>query len=422
MMRHVQPVPGVASGAGPFNVAHCLTSEGGCSAEPTADKPGLFVAPLNTSGSRALAIRQHEYGHLALLQRAILPRHTIEVLTRDGIDNRWIQGGLDVIVNAYMLAQGNIEITTLRIWECDPPSERWLAAVSYLRCEGLAIALTARTQLVALAGFDWNDVTLLARAANTLKHLGRAARPISANQLARLLGDLQDAFGPEKGHATSAPAMPGDDACERAPRARKVEEFVEPGSLEIVRLPLLVSRDGTTRGRKFAAGLTGAFHYPHRALLPVADGRSFGIPRRLTGGTLLVDCSGSMLLSQADVQRALANAPAATVALYASHPQDLGAGRLLVVAAKGHAARINDLRHWLGAGNVVDIPVLEWLNRQPAPRIWISDGQVTGAGDVTGRNLLRDALELKRSGRIQRVVSVDAALARYGITHQLRRR
>jgi hypothetical protein len=33
---------------------------------PTGNTPGLFSVPLNNSNVEAVAIRQHEYGHVAL--------------------------------------------------------------------------------------------------------------------------------------------------------------------------------------------------------------------------------------------------------------------------------------------------------------------------------------------------------------------
>jgi hypothetical protein len=46
---------------------------------------------------------------------------------------------------------------------------------------------------------------------------------------------------------------------------------------------------------------------------------------------------------------------------------------------------------------------LDWLNAQPGPRIWISDGYVTGTTDANGPNLLLEAAAKVRAGGVVRV-------------------
>ena len=56
-------------------------------------------------------------------------------------------------------------------------------------------------------------------------------------------------------------------------------------------------------------------------------------------------------------------------------------GVLRVLAQNGRQVE----EKWTGApaggANVIDRPSLEWLSKQPKPRIWVCDGQVTGVGD-----------------------------------------
>src|SRR5688572_17093444 len=98
--------------------------------------------------------------------------------------------------------------------------------------------------------------------------------------------------------------------------------------MTILRPPLPRCSTSNRMVRRIGPGYSGAFRYPHRALPPVADGRAFGARRHVAGGTLLVDCSGSMSLSRDDVASMLAASPAATVALYAALPSSLRKGRL----------------------------------------------------------------------------------------------
>ena len=180
--------------------------------------------------------------------------------------------------------------------------------------------------------------------------------------------------------------------------------------MEIAR-PLMLRHSHSRRGgRSFHAGYAGSLRYPHRALLPGADGRAFAAGRRIPGGAMLIDCSGSMFLGDGDIERLLAVAPAAKVALYASCPDDLDCGRLVVVATQGRVADVSALDGWFGAGNVVDIPALEWLSRQQHPRVWISDGGISGVGDRPAANLTRAAADLVRRGRIRRFESVTTYL------------
>jgi hypothetical protein len=396
----VAPLPAVAAGAGPFTVTHCAVRQGGHSAAPVQGEPGLFGAPLGPGAGEALAIRQHEYGHLGLVLRGILSRDTLPALRRHGVHERWIQSGLDVIVNGYMLAQGNAEIALLRPWTGPAPKNRAIAAMNHLRCEGMAMAGTGRDALTRAAVLGPGDLALLERTADALWRLGRDARPVGAALLAQLLGELQRAFGPvpRGGQARAAPSfvLPGSAAA----------AHVDSGPMETVRPMLLDRGRSRRRSRSFRAGETGPFRYPHRALLPGADGRAFGARRRAPAGAMLVDCSGSMSLQQADLERAVATAPAMIVALYGSLPDDLDAGRLVIVAADGRMTDVAAARAGLGIGNVVDVPALRWLCRQSAPRVWISDGGVTGVGDKMGQNLTQEAADLVRDGRVRRVRSI----------------
>lgn len=470
MSVRVDPLPAVAAGRGPFVVVHLPLEAGGRCAEPIGGQAGLLAAPLDTGSEEALAIRQHEYGHLGLLARGIEPRHAHRTLADQGIHDYWIQGALDVVVNAYMLAQGCREVATLNPGTGEPLPDRWLRALVYLRCEGLAVAREARPALALACRFSASELSLLTSAAQTLARLGRDARRISVNQLAHLLGHLQRTFGPDvsrqptqahdepvDGHgglrvpAGAAPATalpvgprPGSDLTAGASRVREnlerqrlLRRLIEllalaarrrktptrtsvrrgavraraamrgassadgqSGAMSILRPPLSRVARVTTHTRRFLPGYSGALRYPHRALQPAGDGREFAAARRVAGGTLLVDCSGSMSLTIEEVGRVLDRAPAATVALYASLPHTLCEGRLVVVASRGRLVESADLATWFGEGNVVDVPALEWLCTQPGPRSWVTDGVVTGVDDMPHQTLDARAAVLVQHGRI----------------------
>lgn len=149
-------------------------------------------------------------------------------------------------------------------------------------------------------------------------------------------------------------------------------------------------------------------------VIPVApyrltvDSRVFARKRRLRGGTVLIDASGSMAFSPEDLAAVIDAAPGATVAAYAGRGKE---GLLAIVAKDGRMATEGDINRALmlvdgGArlhGNIVDGPALQWLAKQPAPRIWISDGHVTGENDIMGLNLLVEANTIIANAGIERV-------------------
>lgn len=123
-------------------------------------------------------------------------------------------------------------------------------------------------------------------------------------------------------------------------------------------------------------------------------------------GTILVDQSGSMSLSTDELIEILARWPGVIVAGYSGHG---GVGYLRILAEKGKRVHDRDLPARVG-GNIVDGPALDWLCKQPGPRVWISDGLVTGAYENTDRNLLLDAARKVKKGRIIRVENVREIL------------
>jgi hypothetical protein len=64
----------------------------------------------------------------------------------------------------------------------------------------------------------------------------------------------------------------------------------------------------------------------------------------------------------------------------------------------------------LGRGNVIDGPALRWLASQPGPRIWISDGRVTGVRDRSSLDLVVEAMGICRRNQITRVDKADSLL------------
>ncbi|MHC4208199.1 MAG: hypothetical protein ACYSWT_00635 [Planctomycetota bacterium] len=177
------------------------------------------------------------------------------------------------------------------------------------------------------------------------------------------------------------------------------------GRMEIAEAPLDVAcprvRGGARTWRPAAEG--SVIRYLNRWCI---DQAIFRRPARRRGGSVLVDTSGSMSLDEAGVDRILRDAPSATlVAIYSGSGRK---GQLRIVARRGRRASPEHLKPFGGA-NVVDVPALAWLARQPAPRVWISDGHVTGVGDASSPAIKRRCTEICGRAAIRRVRKVEDA-------------
>ena len=123
---------------------------------------------------------------------------------------------------------------------------------------------------------------------------------------------------------------------------------------------------------------------------------------------MLIDTSGSMSLDEGDVESIIEGAPTATlVAIYSGREKE---GQLRVVARDGRRASPRYLSRY-GIGNIVDLPALKWLAAQRAPRIWISDGGVTGVDDTPSAEIEQSCHRVCRRARIRRVKTVKEAAA-----------
>jgi hypothetical protein len=190
------------------------------------------------------------------------------------------------------------------------------------------------------------------------------------------------------------------------------------GSMDpIARAPMSLARrrgKGETRTYRDEGTAPSAVH---RLTI---DGRIFSRQRHAPGGTVLVDASGSMALSEKALAAIVEAAPTGKVAIYCGRSTS---GRITVVADRGRMATDKDIRRArVGGGNVIDGPALRWLANQPKPRIWVSDGYVTGKHDTMAMNLIADAAGIVRRGSITRVDAADDAADMLRAARGVRRR
>lgn len=137
-----------------------------------------------------------------------------------------------------------------------------------------------------------------------------------------------------------------------------------------------------------------------------------GTGKRKGGGAILIDCSGSMHLSNSDIDRILDECPAGIIATYAGDRRADGGelGELWIIAANGKRASSTEALSPNGYGNMVDYPSLQWLAKQRGDKYWINDGYVSGSGDVHRMNIAHLCAQVCRKARIARYTSVDALI------------
>ncbi len=184
---------------------------------------------------------------------------------------------------------------------------------------------------------------------------------------------------------------------------------VASGALRIATPPLtLALRAGRGLAGWRASNEGSVVRYLHRWTTDRAVFRRRG---GASSGTLLVDTSGSMSLEPADLEKLLRATRCGTrVAIYSGRGNE---GELRVVAQGGKRAAAEHLKQF-GRGNVVDVPALAWLAKQRGPRIWVSDGAVTGVGDMASKVLRARADAICARAQICRVANLDAAVGLLG--------
>lgn len=154
--------------------------------------------------------------------------------------------------------------------------------------------------------------------------------------------------------------------------------------------------------------LTDAGSVIRRPERMLTDGMTFAQRRnaRDVVGAVLIDNSGSMSFSSEQVEELMLAAPGVIVAHYSGG----GSGMLTIAAKDGKRVDTPDLEPRYG-GNCVDGPALDWLGTQAGPRVWISDGWVTGQNCGMTTGLVNQAIEKCTNYNITRVPTLEQLLA-----------
>lgn len=141
------------------------------------------------------------------------------------------------------------------------------------------------------------------------------------------------------------------------------------------------------------------FRNIHRELL---DGLIFNSNRIYHSniGSLLIDGSGSMSINNKHIEKIVNSCSGILIAIYSGHGDN---GELHIIAKKNLILRRLPYRN---GGNIIDLPALQWLGRQKLPRVWLSDGQVTGKEDKTYSGITNTCKNLVKKYRICQVKDI----------------
>ena len=175
-------------------------------------------------------------------------------------------------------------------------------------------------------------------------------------------------------------------------------------------MPLSIEVSGYLHRKKNALATGKRVLYPGR-LYTDPQRRIFGSKVKVKGGVLIIDISGSMNLTNEDIEAILEVAPAAYIMAY-SHRQD-SEPNAWVLANRGWRVapdRIGDIGR---SGNGVDGPALTHAIRkrkQNESIVWVSDGMVTTKNDGFSVELALECAKLVKKHRIIMLPNVTSAV------------
>jgi hypothetical protein len=179
-------------------------------------------------------------------------------------------------------------------------------------------------------------------------------------------------------HSTSSSyVIPGDGGIPSKSHGRRGN--YRWGDLAVIQEPLTQNLKHKIKGATHKPNEYGVIpHYTDRYF---SDKRMFRVKKNIRGGTVLIDASGSMSLSEDDIMSIIEALPAGLVAMYSGtsdkrrvNARGGGDGELCILAK--NQRMVSKLPASL-VENIVDYPALVWLSKMPKPRIWVSDQQVT---------------------------------------------
>lgn len=404
---------------------------------------GRMYVPLDDSAV-SVAIRAHEVGHVRWSPGRVpreLPPDVVQAVEDARINLRLGQSGIDLSAGLHDAAKLEADAAALAATVTTDPT-----AYRRLVLQGVAVHHTGSAEAF-LAGLQQaGGITAPdAEARNALirdawRQAVRAAEALTSERrepkfedtrrvaawLAEILKSAEDAkrdeaeakrrkVAPgeaEDGEAEARQAVRGaatEDADREEDQVRRGGVIPAPrngkagwGTMTVHKPPLtqrLPPRWASRKGRPAEEGCA-----PKKIGRWCEDMHVFTARKRGRSGTVLLDLSGSMALSPAQVLGMLDAAPAALIATYSGTG---GKGILRIIANRGRRAADKWVARNQG-GNEVDGPALRWLARQKGPRLWVSDAEVCADGADTAF-LVQDAMRVKRAAGIVRTPTPETA-------------
>lgn len=386
---------------------HRWTVEEGCGSCNTVTRS--LLVPMGENSSDRF-IRNHEMAHAK-----ITPRHSASKLVEKyGLSMDAMQVCEDLRVHRFLSTRGidcsgallepEIELCIERSKTSVRKLALLLVASLYTDDYPRAVSvLRTRINEDALNTL-LEQIRLVDRRMSTARNL---FRPIGFRNATVPAAKLFDALFPASEDLTTPPATAAVPLEVLVTSGRKVPttRAVTWGKLSIANLPsTFLRRLPRVTDHRTYRDEGAALVAPWR--LPV-DGRIFRRCKPQPGGTVLIDGSGSMNLSQKQLAHMVSIAPMSTVAIYSGQSTS---GTLTIIGKKGRFADQDGIaKARVGSGNIVDGPALEWLGKQHEPRIWVSDGFVTGKHDRSCVDLAAEAMALCHKYGIRRIATPESA-------------
>ena len=393
----VPPPPGCAGATGRQSLVNVATGE---------VREAFFGVPLGDD-EEDIAVRVHEYSHLALEREYPEIQQLLKL-----VPELWSQVGCDNIVNEFARKRSdNGDIVKALPGDekvfADEKGEQYprhIHAVNYLQALGNG-PFVSRANVKHDPTLTSGDTRVLIMGSKKLREIGaQIAAKVGVHNdklvkdAANVLLALMAYFDPysgtgkpggEGGEKGNIPIMDNDpDMFEE--NAGWEKPHIVPGKLDRnVHSKRLCKRP--------VPCMMGALRNPIRTLTPMFDGRAFQVRPRKEGGSIMLDMSGSMALTNEDITRLLTIAPMASIYGYSDD-------EIFVLAEKGKY--VSKLPNPDGA-NGCDGPALELLAKMPGPRFWISDGQVFGKAGCNAVQLSIECNQICNRNDILRVQNLE---------------
>lgn len=371
------------------------------------------------------SLKAHEYGHVAMTERNILPLSFITEMKNEGADDYLIQACMDTAVNSFIG-----KISRHLPFEHDLiPKKKFLE--KFVEME-IGSQTSYLLQVCGVYYGSWAHEDVYSRNKETraeCKKLEKMMNDLSrtlvmhpyGQDINRALYDLvfycketirrQSSLFDEKTFSEYAKnlILRVNEAKQSLENQKQLIEDVKEydfpvaedciwGDMDIREMPLENSMMRNWK-QAYKPKYMGSLRYMHRA---ITDMKVWGLKdRSIPPMTVLIDCSGSMSFEEKDVIQILERQPASIVAGYSG---SMNRGSLYILGKNGKyagAKQIEKVRLDVGYSNVVDGPALVWLSQQKGRKIWISDGNVTGMGESQSAGMFEFVDQLLKAANIE---------------------